>query len=207
MTIVCIFVPPRSIPPYMVIVARLYLHLGRFFAHSYSSTPTSKAAMTERTGRPWLNYLLGLLCVGAVVVAILVVGPASGSPTTATRTAKAAQGVVQSTVSGSGKLQPASQLNLGFKTRGLVTSIDVTQGEHVTEGRLIATLDPQSAEVTLEQAKAALQSSEANLAREEETGGESSTGPSSGAGGSATAAAASVGRVDVAAIFRSSAAI
>ncbi|HEY5192929.1 MAG TPA: efflux RND transporter periplasmic adaptor subunit [Solirubrobacteraceae bacterium] len=149
--------------------------------------------MTKRTGRPWLNYLLGLLCVGAVVAAVLVVGPASGNQTAATRTAKAAQGVVQSTVSGSGNLQPASQLNLGFKRSGTVTNIYVTQGEYVTEGRLLATLDPQSAEVTLEQAKAALQSAEANLVKEEETDGESATGSgSSGVGGTETAAAASV---------------
>jgi multidrug efflux pump subunit AcrA (membrane-fusion protein) len=149
--------------------------------------------MTERTGRPWLNYLLGLLCVGAIVAAILVVGPASGSQTATTRTAKAAQGIVQSTVSGSGNLQSASQLNLGFKTSGTVTNIYVTQGEYVTEGKLLATLDPQSAEVTLEQAKATLQSAEANLVKEEETDGESATGSgSSGTGSGATAAAASV---------------
>jgi multidrug efflux pump subunit AcrA (membrane-fusion protein) len=130
--------------------------------------------MTARTGRPWLNYLLGLLCIGAVVAAILVVGPASGSQTTVTRTAKAAEGVVQSTVSGSGNLAAASQLNLGFKTSGTVTDIYVTQGEYVTEGRLLATLDPQSAEVTLEQARAALLSAEATLAKEEETDGEGS---------------------------------
>jgi multidrug efflux pump subunit AcrA (membrane-fusion protein) len=160
--------------------------------------------MTKRTGRPWLNYLLGLLCAGAVVAAILVVGPASGSQTSAARTAKAAQGVVQSTVSGSGNLQPASQLNLGFKTGGTVTNIYVTQGEHVTEGRLLATLDPQSAEVTLEQAKAALQSAEANLAKEEETDGEGSTGSgSSSAGGGANAAAASVRRTKAAGVSAS----
>jgi multidrug resistance efflux pump len=147
--------------------------------------------MTERTGSPWLNYLLGLLCVGAIVAAILLVGPASGSTTAVTRTAKAAEGVVQSTVSGSGNLQPASQLNLGFKTSGTVTKIYVGQGEYVTEGKLIAELNPQSAEVTLEQSKAALLSAEANLAKEEETDGEGSTGSgSSGAGGGATAAVA-----------------
>ncbi|MFZ1924942.1 MAG: biotin/lipoyl-binding protein [Solirubrobacteraceae bacterium] len=135
--------------------------------------------MTKRTGSPWLNYLLGLLCVGAIVAAILLVGPASGSTTTVTRTAKAAEGVVQSTVSGSGNLQPASQLNLGFKTSGTVTKIYVAQGEHVTEGKLIAELDPQSAEVTLEQAKAALLSARATLAKEEETDGEGSSAPKS----------------------------
>ena len=152
--------------------------------------------MTKRTGSPWLNYLLGLLCVGAIVAAILLVGPASGSTTAVTRTAKAAEGVVQSTVSGSGNLQPASQLNLGFKTSGTVTKIFVSQGEYVTEGKLIAELNPQSAEVTLEQSKATLLSAEANLAKEEETDGEGATGSAnSGASGGATASAASVAHV------------
>ena len=133
--------------------------------------------MTKRTGSPWLNYLLGLLCVGAIVAAILLVGPASGSTTAVTRTAKAAEGVVQSTVSGSGNLQPASQLNLGFKTGGTVTKIFVSQDEYVTEGKPIAELNPQSAEVTLEQSKAALLSARATLAKEEETDGEGSNAP------------------------------
>jgi membrane fusion protein, macrolide-specific efflux system len=159
--------------------------------------------MTERTTRPWLNYLLGAACVGAIVAAFLVVGPASGSQSTVTRTAIAAQGVVQSTVSGSGNLQAASQLDLGFKTGGTVTNIYVTQGQHVTEGQLLATLNPESAEVTLEQSKAALQSAEAALAKEEETDGETSAGGTSsdGAGnsdagsGGASASAAAAGSV------------
>jgi multidrug efflux pump subunit AcrA (membrane-fusion protein) len=146
--------------------------------------------MTERTGASWVVYVLGALCAGAIVAAVLVVGPASGSQAAVTRTATVAQGVVQSTVSGSGNLQALSQLNLGFKTSGTVTHIYVTQGEQVAQGQLLATLDPQSAEVTLEQAKATLQSAEASLAKEEETDGEGSTG--SGGGGAAAASAASV---------------
>ena len=168
--------------------------LAPFFDPSYRSDPPSNVnVMTARTRASWLLYVLGAICAGAIVAAVLVVGPASGSQTTVTRTAKAAQGVVQSTVSGSGNLQAASQLNLGFKTSGTVTHIYVTQGQHVTQGQLLATLDPQSAEVTLEQSKAALQSAEANLAKEEETDGETSTGGGSSAGG-ATAASASATR-------------
>ena len=144
--------------------------------------------MTERTGASWVVYVLGALCAGAIVAAVLLVGPASSSQATVTRTATVAQGVVQSTVSGSGNLQALSQLNLGFKTGGTVTHIDVTQGQQVTQGQLLATLDPQSAEVTLEQAKASLQSAEANLAKEEETDGEGSTGSGAASGGTASAA-------------------
>src|SRR6202034_4718597 len=154
--------------------------------------------MTPHATRPWLNYLLGVACVGAIVAAFLVVGPASSSQATVTRTATVAQGVVQSTVSGSGNLQAASQLDLGFKTSGTVTNIYVTQGQHVTEGQLLATLNPESAEVTLEQSKAALQSAEAALAKEEETDGETSTGGTgSGANGDSGArgASASAGAV------------
>src|SRR5450631_271507 len=107
--------------------------------------------MTERTRASWVIYALGALCLGAIVAAVLVVGPASGSQSSGTRTAKVAEGVVQSTVSGSGNLQSASQLNLGFKTSGTVTHVHVTVGEQVARGQLIAELDPQSAEVTLEQ--------------------------------------------------------
>jgi multidrug efflux pump subunit AcrA (membrane-fusion protein) len=145
--------------------------------------------MTDRTRGSWLVYALGALCAGAIAAAVLVVGPASSSQATVTRTATVAQGVVQSTVSGSGNLQALSQLNLGFKTGGTVTHIYVTQGQQVTQGELLASLDPQSAEVTLEQAKASLQSAEANLAKEEETDGETSTGSGSGSGtGGASAA-------------------
>jgi multidrug efflux pump subunit AcrA (membrane-fusion protein) len=153
---------------------------------------------TERTRASWLVYALGALCAGAIVAAVLVVGPASGSTTTVTRTATVAQGVVQSTVSGSGNLQAASQLNLGFKTSGTVTDIYVSQGEHVTQGQLLATLDPQSSEVTLEQAKASLLSAEANLAKEEETNGEGTT--SGGSANSATAGAATASTASTASV-------
>jgi multidrug efflux pump subunit AcrA (membrane-fusion protein) len=145
--------------------------------------------VSTRTERPWLNILLGILCVAAIVIAYSSVGQASSPSTAGSRLVTAQQGVVQSTVSGSGNIQAASQLNLGFKTSGTVTQIDVTQGEYVTQGQLLAKLDPQSAEVTLEQAKANLLSAEANLAKEEETNGASSTGQSPG--GSAAAIASS----------------
>ncbi|HTY96038.1 MAG TPA: biotin/lipoyl-binding protein, partial [Solirubrobacteraceae bacterium] len=122
------------------------------------------------------------------------IGPASQSGGEVTRTATVKRGVVQSTVSGSGNIQSADELNLGFKTSGTVTHIYVKEGQHVTQGQLLATLDPSSAEVTLEQAKASLQSAEANLAKLEETEGETSAGEGSSGTGTAasTASTASV---------------
>jgi multidrug efflux pump subunit AcrA (membrane-fusion protein) len=143
--------------------------------------------------QPVLNTLLAVLCIAAIVLAAMAIGPASPSGGQSTRTATVNRGVVQSTVSGSGNIQSASQLNLGFKTSGTVTHIYVKEGQHVTQGQLLATLDPGSAEVSLEQAKATLQSAEANLAKLEETKGETtgSQGASTGSGATASTAGAS----------------
>jgi multidrug efflux pump subunit AcrA (membrane-fusion protein) len=154
--------------------------------------PRLKEPVAKRNERPWLIIILGVLCIGAIVIAYTTVGQASQGAAESTRTATVAKGVVQSTVSGSGNLQSASQLDLGFKTSGVVTHIYVTQGQHVTEGELLATLNPESAEVTLAQAKASLQSAEANLSQEEESDGETSTGQSSSTGSVVQASTASV---------------
>ncbi|HEY1450364.1 MAG TPA: HlyD family efflux transporter periplasmic adaptor subunit [Solirubrobacteraceae bacterium] len=145
--------------------------------------------MSERSRASWVVYLLATVLVGAIAAAVLVVGPAAGRQSAQTRTITAQRGVVQSTVSGSGNVEPASQLDLGFKASGTVTSIAVHQGEQVGKGQLVATLDPQSAEVTLEQARASLQAAEAELAREEETDGEASSSSSSSASGQDTSGA------------------
>ena len=147
--------------------------------------PSHDRDVPVRSTRPWPTLLLGVLCVGAVVAAVLVVGPASGSTASTGRTITVGQGVVQSTVSGSGSVQAATQLDLGFKTSGVVTQIFVSQGAHVTEGQLLAELNPDTAEVTLEQARASLQAAEASLVQEEETDGEGTSGSGSSGSGSA----------------------
>ncbi len=162
--------------------------------------PSHDRHVPPRSTRPWPTYLLGALCIGAILAAVLVVGPASSSTAATGRTITVGQGVIQSTVSGSGNVQAATQLDLGFKTSGVVTQIYVSQGAHVTEGQLVAELNPDSAEVTLEQARASLQAAEASLVEEEETDGEPSSGSGSSGSGSgssgsarASTSAASVG--------------
>ena len=142
-----------------------------------------------------LNTLLVAACIAAIVVAYAAIGPASPSSGQGTRTTTVKRGVVQSTVSGSGNVQSANQLNLGFKTSGTVTHIYMKTGRHVAQGQLLATLDPKSAEVTLEQSKANLQSAEANLAKEEESEGETSSSQGSSSAGAASASAAATSTV------------
>lgn len=140
--------------------------------------------------QPLLNTALLGVCVAVAIVAYTTVGPPSQSSGQSTRTTPVRRGVVQSTVSGSGNIQSASQLNLGFKTSGTVTHIYVKAGQQVAQGQLLATLDPKGAEVTLEAAKAALKSAEASLAQEEEHEGETSSGGQGTSASGATAATA-----------------
>src|SRR5271165_83645 len=102
--------------------------------------------MDDRKRGSGLTYLLGALCVAAIAAAFLVVGPSSQSATVQSRVVTAASGVVQSTVSGSGNLQPRVELNLGFRTAGVVKHIYVTEGQRVAAGQLLAELDPETTE-------------------------------------------------------------
>jgi multidrug efflux pump subunit AcrA (membrane-fusion protein) len=123
--------------------------------------------------------VLAVLCAGAIVTAVLVIGPAS-PPTSAVtdRTATVAKGVVQSTVSGSGNLEPARQLDLDFGTSGTVTKISVREGEKVTSGQVLARVDDADARVGLDKAQAALESAEADLDAAESGQTASSSGAS-----------------------------
>src|SRR4051794_29308683 len=105
-----------------------------------------------------LNLGLGALAVAGVVVAVTVVGPDTARSTAAERVVTVSKGVVQSTVSGSGNLSPANQMELSFGAAGTVTEVDVKPGRHVTEGQVLARIDPTQAEVDLAEARATLSS-------------------------------------------------
>src|SRR3954453_1142645 len=122
--------------------------------------------MRRATRSPrWTWVVLTLLCAGAVAGAVLVVGPES-APAAKSRTVTAERGVVQSTVSGSGTIQ-ARQTDVNFASAGRLTDVKVKAGQHVVEGQELATTDPRSAELTLEQAEAQLRSAQAGLSSAE----------------------------------------
>ena len=93
--------------------------------------------------QPVLNTLLVAVCIAAIVLAYTAIGPASPSSGQSTRTTTVKRGVVQSTVSGSGNIQSADQLNLGFKTSGTVTHIYVKTGAARNAGTAARHARPQ----------------------------------------------------------------
>ncbi|HEX5146622.1 MAG TPA: biotin/lipoyl-binding protein [Conexibacter sp.] len=115
----------------------------------------------RRIAHPWSTGLLALACAGALVAAVLVVGSPSPASGTSERIVTAARGVVQSTVSGSGTVEPARQLDVDFATGGELTHVYVKPGQRVAEGQLLATVDAASAQAALDQAQASLAAAEA----------------------------------------------
>src|ERR1700676_501067 len=117
--------------------------------------------MSRRDERPWLNIFLGVLCLAAIVIAYTTVGQASPTAAQSRRTATVVQGVVQSTVSGSGTLKPATNVRVNFPVSGTLTGGFVSIGDHVNTAQLIAKVTPSSAEASLRSAEITLSTNQA----------------------------------------------
>jgi macrolide-specific efflux system membrane fusion protein len=143
----------------------------------------------DRPSRPWHLYGLGAVAVVVGVLAWLEVGPPSSQARTSREVVTAASGVVQSTVTGSGNVEPATDVDANFRTSGTLQNVYVKTGQYVTKGQLLATLDPTSAQLSVEQAEESLTSAEDQLTAAEDgtsTGSSGTAGSStSGSGGSA----------------------
>ena len=100
----------------------------------------------------------------AIVAVILVVGGyesianAGTAASTETRYAvgTVTTGTIISTVSGTGQVGTTNSVALTSKVSGNLTSIDVTEGQAVKEGQVIATVDSSQAQLDLENAQTTL---------------------------------------------------
>jgi multidrug efflux pump subunit AcrA (membrane-fusion protein) len=100
---------------------------------------------------------LAIVAVALVVIAITSLGTSSSSSSAATtRTSTVGKGIVQSTVSGNGTLEPSQKTELSFGASGEVTAIRVKAGQKVTKGEVLAEVDSSSARASLASAEAQL---------------------------------------------------
>ncbi len=131
----------------------------------------------DQPGRPWHLYLLALAAVAVAVLAVVEIGPPSSSARTSREVVTAEDGVVQSTVTGSGNVQAGTDVNVNFKASGSLAEVYVSVGQHVQQGQLLAALDPTTAQLSLDQAEQSLTAAQDNLTAVENG---TSTGSSSG---------------------------
>jgi multidrug efflux pump subunit AcrA (membrane-fusion protein) len=124
--------------------------------------PPGLARVLRRKNLP-TAVLVAVTLVLASLIARDAFFPASSATPAGLRTADVSMGTVTNSVTATGTLVPAQQMNLGFKTTGTLSAVDVRVGDHVKSGQLLATIDPAPLEVALQQAQATLASAQATL--------------------------------------------
>ncbi len=103
----------------------------------------------DRPSRPWLLYALGVVAIAVAALAVSEIGPPTSSARTSKEIVTAEQGVVQSTVTGSGNIAAGTDVTVNFNTSGTLQDVYVKVGQHVKGGQLLADLDPTSANLQL----------------------------------------------------------
>jgi multidrug efflux pump subunit AcrA (membrane-fusion protein) len=121
-------------------------------------------------GRFLANLLRRRVLVILVLVFAILGGSAvyaqAGKPTTTYRTALVTYGTITQTIGMAGNLAPVTEADLNFPASGTVSLVEVSVGETVVKGELLATLDPTILAAQLAQAKATLSAAKSKLAQD-----------------------------------------
>jgi macrolide-specific efflux system membrane fusion protein len=154
-------------------------------AHPGAVDGARSIAMTSRHAhRPWHLYLLLAVGVVLAVLAVAEIGPPTSSARTSTQSVTAEKGVVQTTVTGSGNIEAGTDLDVNFQAGGTLSNVFVHVGQHVNKGKLLATLNQSSAQLTLDQAEQNLTAAQDQLSSAESGSSTSTSSTTGGSGGS-----------------------
>lgn len=127
---------------------------------------------TVRLPRSRRRRVAGVSLAVAVLVAAVVAGlELSGSSSPQYRTVPAEFGSVEQSLSLTGTIEPVSQANLNFATSGTVATVDVTVGQKVKAGGVLATLQSAQLSAQLDQAQAAYDTAQSTLTNDESPSG------------------------------------
>ena len=113
--------------------------------------------------RPVLLLVIALLIVGAggYVYYTQTAQAAKAPAEPVLQTAKVRTGDIRITATGAGTLTPAAELDLGFRTSGTLTELNVKVGDTVNANDVIARLDDTAARLQVAQAELNVQSAQA----------------------------------------------
>lgn len=125
-------------------------------------------ALRKRVLRPVVLVPL-LVAVGAGTYwGVSAAGGSSSSSTQTTqREVAASQGDMDLATSASGTIEPTNVENLNFTSPGTVTAVNVSAGQEVAAGQVLASINSASLQSQLAQAQAALSSAQAQLSSDE----------------------------------------
>src|SRR5689334_11713387 len=160
-------------------------HLRRADARG-ARTRSRMNTRRDRPSRPWFLYALAVVAVAVVALSIAEIGPPTSSARTSTEIVTAGQGVVQSTVTGSGNIAAGTDDTVNFNTSGTLQDVYVHVGQQVHAGQLLADLDSTSAQLSLNQAESSLTAAEDNLSCAQGVTSDCGSGGSGSSGSAST---------------------
>jgi multidrug efflux pump subunit AcrA (membrane-fusion protein) len=111
-----------------------------------------------------INGVLVAALIGGIILIATTVGHSS-SASASPRSVLPTRGVVSTTVTATGNVQAAQTLSVNFKTGGTLTEVDVSPGQQVTKGQVLAKVDPTDAQTALTEAQANLTAASSKLAQ------------------------------------------
>jgi membrane fusion protein, macrolide-specific efflux system len=94
----------------------------------------------------------------------------STASTTSYRLFPVTRTTLSQSLSVTGTIEPASTSTLAFSAQGEVTAVDVTAGQHVTGGQVLATMSSPSLQVQVDEAEATLAQDQARLSGDQASG-------------------------------------
>ncbi len=137
-------------------VARLGTKISKLFSR-FGASFKELPILLKHPGKRWRIILPGLAIValagGSAYYYEAVYLPSKKSTQQTLQTTVARRGDIVLSASGTGTLQAANQVDLGFKTGGKLTRLSVKVGDQVKEGQHLAELDNTAQELQYEQAK------------------------------------------------------
>ena len=145
------------------------------------------------TGRRALDALLVVVVVASGVVGVLA-STSSAHAALPPSTGTVTRGTVQATESTSGNVAAATTYSLGFPTSGTITAIDVSVGQQVAQGQVLAVIGATAAQSALTVAQDNLTAAQDRLV-EDEQGRAPPAQPTAGSPSAATASTQAVATV------------
>jgi membrane fusion protein, macrolide-specific efflux system len=121
--------------------------------------------------RPRVVALVVVLVAGASVGAWM--GLRSTASTLSYQLVPVISTTLSQTLSLTGTIEPATTATLSFSAQGTVTAVDVTVGQHVTDGQVIATMSSPTLQEQADQANATLAQDQATLSQDQASGASS----------------------------------
>lgn len=117
--------------------------------------------------RPWWQRNLKWIAIiiGIVLLSLLLSRCFAGDAAPEYQTMPVERGTLNVAVSATGKLAPTNQVDVGSELSGLITRVTVDVNDRVTKGQLLALVDPSQFQDVVNQSRASLKASQAQVAQ------------------------------------------